>query len=407
MTQRFYIGNFNVRNLIPASTSKGYHFFYGADKRNSYWGEGKGEQNQYQQKIKWLARQLDRLSCDIVCFEEVFDLQPLQDVIAASAYAGKVNLVISGEAKYREETWEGNQARIHLKPRIALMVHKDFKIESTSTLEQFPEDFDFSKKVKEYSGRTWQLQLTQSGEKINKFTHPLLRTVIRLPTRFNNVIGKHKKPPQIVLYTAHLKSKRPIQVKTRSDDLLQAGRDYLGEFAIGQARSLLLRAIEAAALRKHILKDLTDKNNRPVFLLGDLNDGPRGITTDIAGGLSRKTISAPAERKEKLHLSADLALYSAYDLQTQKTHRDIYFTHIYEGFHDTLDHVMVSSHFVPRAMRDGHGTNNIGKVGTLRVFNDHLLNAEIDDMRTDKVGKYLHTRSDHGLVSVRIDWFES
>ena len=84
----------------------------------------------------------------------------------------------------------------------------------------------------------------------------------------------------------------------------------------------------------------------------------------------------------------------------------MYFTHIYDGFHDSLDHVLVSSHFVPRWLRDGYGRENIGKVGTLRVFNDHLLNSELDDIQAKKIGKFFHTRSDHGQLSVRIDWFE-
>ena len=67
---------------------------------------------------------------------------------------------------------------------------------------------------------------------------------------------------------------------------------------------------------------------------------------------------------------------------------------------------MVSSHFVLRGLRDDHGRDNIGKVGTMRVLNDHLVNPDLDDMRTDRVGKYLHTRSDHGQISVRIDWAE-
>lgn len=406
MTQRFTIGNFNVRNLVPASSDEGYHFFYGADKRNCYINQGSDKHSQYQKKIAWLARQLDRLDCDIVCFEEVFELQPLEDVVSASSYANKVKLYICGESVYRDETWEGKPARIHISPRIALMVRNDFTVSAEKTIEKFSEQYDFSRGIREYSGRTWQLQLTQGGKQINTFTHPVLRVVIKLPARFNNVLGVNKGRPEIVLYAAHLKSKRPIQADSRENDLLKAGRRYLGEHAIGQARSLLVRAIEAAALRAYVLEDLGGKKDRPVFLLGDLNDGPRGITTDIAGGLAGKVISGPGDRKEKQHLSADLALYSAYDLQTQKTHRDIYFTHIYEGFHDTLDHVMVSSHFVPRALRNGLGKNNIGNVGTLRVLNDHLINAVVDDMRTDKVGKYMHTRSDHGQVSVRIDWFE-
>jgi len=168
----------------------------------------------------------------------------------------------------------------------------------------------------------------------------------------------------------------------------------------------MLRAIEAAALRCYVLDDLANTDT-PVILMGDLNDGPHGASTEIAGGLSLTNMPLrEVDRHQEDRLAADLTLYNAYDLQNRRSQRNVFYTHIHKGIHDTLDHIMVSSHFVLRALRDEHGRDNIGKVGTMRVLNDHLVNPDLDDMRTDRVGKYLHTRSDHGQISVRIDWEE-
>jgi len=407
MTQRFSIGNFNVRNLVPASTDAGYHFFYAPEKHNCYRDHGSKDQTPYQKKIRWLASQLDRMQCDIVCFEEVFELEPLQHVIDASSYAGKVKLYLCGNPVYREERYRGTNAKIYTHPRIAIMIHKDYELRDMNELAEFPKEFNFARKVEEFSGRNWQIQLTQDGKSVHKFNRPVLRARIRMPKRFANAVGSHRgETPEILLYAAHFKSKRPIQARTSGDSTRDMAQNYLIENAVGQARSLMLRAIEAAALRCYVLDDLTNTDT-PVFLLGDLNDGPHGATTEIAGGLSLVNMPLPGlGRDEENNLAADLTMYNAYELQTRRTRRDVYYTHIHKGIHDTLDHIMVSSHFVPRPLREDVGRNPIGKIGTLRILNDHLLNQDLDDMRSERVGKYLHTRSDHGQISVRIDWRE-
>ncbi|HID81618.1 MAG TPA: hypothetical protein EYP51_04485 [Thiotrichales bacterium] len=412
MTHRFNVGSFNVRNLVPPSSSKRYHFFYDADRKNCYWDEGDAENSYYQRKINWLARQLERMNCDIVCFQEVFDLSALEDVINASRYAGSVTLYLAGDPEFTETEYEGVPAKIYTQPRIALMVSNECKLVEVSTLETFPDIFDLSRTVKEKNGRQWQLELRENGEYMNLFNRPVLKARIKLPKRFSNMLGVAKnKSAKITLFSAHLKSKRPIYSWPDSREMNIYARDYLQEYALGQARALLLRAVESAALRSYALDELARNPQQPLLVVGDLNDGPRSITTDIAGGLSQPRIGLSG-KKDRLSytmlddLSADMALYSSYHLQTRRTHRDVYFTHIYDGFHDSLDHVLVSSHFVPKWLRDGHGRDSIGKVGTLRVFNDHLLNSELDDLHSKKVGKFFHTRSDHGQLSVRIDWFE-
>lgn len=412
MTQRFNVGNFNVRNLVPPSSSAGYHFFYSADKKNCYWDEAGADNSYYQRKIKWLARQLERMDCDIVCFQEVFDLRALEDVINASVYAGKVKLYLAGNPEFIDTVYNEVPAKVYTQPRIALMVSNAHEILEIDSLETFPENFDLSRMVEEKTGRQWQIELRQNSEYLQLFSRPVLKARIRLPKRFSRMQGVAKnKAAEITVLSAHLKSKRPIYRWPESKDVDTYARDYLQEYALGQTRALLLRAVESAALRSYALDELSRNPQQPLLVVGDLNDGPRSITTDIAGGLSQPRIDSSGKNGRIPYtvledLSADLALYSTYHLQTRRTHRDVYFTHIYDGFHDSLDHVLVSSHFVPKWLRDGHGRDSIGKVGTLRVFNDHLLNSELDDLQAKKVGKFFHTRSDHGQLSVRIDWFE-
>ena len=411
MTQRLTIGNFNVRNLVPKSTGEGHHYFYSPGRHNCYWGEGNERENRYQQKIQWLACQLDRMDADIVCFQEIFAPEPLEDVIAQSRFAGQVKLYYAGQPDFKDRQFKGHPARIYYTPLVALMVADDFEVSEFSILDKFPQALDFSAPVKEHSGRVWQLSLSQGGAMLDRFTRPVLRARIRLPKRFSQAQTQTKKTPEMTLFSAHFKSKRPIEGRTRDPHPRQAAQAYLREYAIGRSRSLLLRGLEAAALRSYVLDALLEDEGIPVVVVGDLNDGPRSETTEIAGGLTQPLLNRDVandfkKREAMMDAVADLCLYSAYHQQTQRTHRDVYYTHIFDGFHDVLDHVLVSSHFIPLWAREGRGRDNLGKIGTLRVFNDHLVNADVDDLSSDKVGRYLHTRSDHGQVTVRLDWFD-
>jgi len=192
MTQRFVVGNFNVRNLVPASTDKEHHFFYAPEKHNCYRDHGSADETPYQKKINWLAEQLDRMQCDIVCFEEVFALEPLQHVIDASKYKGHVKLKLCGEPGFREERYQGAPAKIYYLPRIAIMVRNEFKLRDFNILEKFPKQFDFSRKVEEHSGRSWQIQLTQDGGNVQSFNRPVMRARIEMPSRFKDALGSHK-----------------------------------------------------------------------------------------------------------------------------------------------------------------------------------------------------------------------
>lgn len=411
MSHSFTVGNFNVRNLVPPSNSGEGHYFYGLRPHNRYWGEGGEEENLYEEKVRWLACQLDQMDADIVCFEEVFESDPLDDVVSRSRMGSGAQVFLAGESEKERREVNGSVAWVHKVPRLGLAVQEGFEVLEFRSLHHFSSDFGFSREVIEDSGRHWKVDLLEGGESLKKFTRPILKARIRLPSEFHGGQGVGKgESAEVTVFSAHLKSKRPLRVKTEGSTAIKSAYRYLREQALGDTRSLLLRGLEAAALRAYVLDELERYPHRPVLVIGDLNDGPRSVTTQVAGGLQQPLIHGGIEpewdrREDMLEAVADFSLYSAYDLQTQRTHRDIYYTHLFDGFHDTLDHVMVSSHFVPKWQRGGRGQRNIGKVGNLRVFNDHLIGSDVDDVKSREVGRYLHTRSDHGQVTVRIDWF--
>jgi hypothetical protein len=96
----------------------------------------------------------------------------------------------------------------------------------------------------------------------------------------------------------------------------------------------------------------------------------------------------PHEVKRKLW---DVILYHVKDIQARNSYQDFYYTHVHNGHHESLDHIMVSEELVEE------NPNSVGKIGYVKVFNDHLID---DTLTNEKIKKW---KSDHGLVVTSIE----
>ncbi len=390
------IATFNVGNLVPTSTETQQNYFYQQGKGNQY------EEVEYQQKIEWIAKQLDTMDADIVGFQEVFDLAPLVDAVNLSQKFGgsNYNLEIADQNPEVEQLNEDGQAiNIYKSPQVAVLSVEGFQIELTP-LSHFPENMNVSNVVNDKAGRSWQLALLEGDAELNKFHRIVIKATITLPEEFKDVEGVEGDAAKLTIFVSHLKSKGPLKAEIGEDAPDQI-IDDLREDAIGKTRSLLIRTLEATALRHYVIDELHQSPDVPLLVLGDLNDGIRSVSTEIAGGLSQRYYG----REEDRNRVADLSLYSAYDFQTENTHRDIYYSYIFNGFHQTLDHILVSSHFIPRWWRKYSGRQHIGTIGRFQMFNDHVVDEEVDNLRFHKKKAYQHTKSDHGQAIVRLDWY--
>lgn len=315
------IGTFNVMNLaLPG--------------RTTYPGE-RLSPGEYAKKASWTAEMLREMDADFVGFQEVFHREALADVVArAGCYAHAV-------VDVAEET--GTLPRVGFVSR--LPVHKvevirDFPVEARIDVQgQF-------------------LPFTQ-------FHRPVFKVTVELP-------GGHRAQILVV----HLKSKRPMVDEGRP-------RHDPWEQARGQARSLVLRACEAAALRWIVLNEIRHSET-PLILLGDLNDATHAVTSDILQG-DHPNRYFPAEVKKKLW---DILLYSCGDLQVRKSYKDVYYTHLHDSHYESLDHILVSQEFVNENPR------YLANVEYLRIYNDHLLDPSLTD---EKPRPWV---SDHGAVVV-------
>ncbi|MEM6344305.1 MAG: endonuclease/exonuclease/phosphatase family protein [Bacteroidota bacterium] len=297
----------------------------------------KYSQKTYQKKCRWIGEQLDRMGTDLVGLQEVFHPKAMQEALYHSNRLKQANLVVA----------DPNE---DLLPRVGLATN--FPILEYSVIEAFPAGVD----------------IEGTAIPIKRFSRPVLRALVELP------LG-HK----VIVYVVHLKSKRPdfYEGEARSDHFA---------LAKAQTRSLIRRAMEATALRGLLLEDLK-KNDHPLILLGDVNDSGLAVTTRLLSG-------EPPHRKYPMDVKKeiwDVLLYQAKDIQARRSFEDYYFTHIHNGHHEALDHILVSQELVEE------NPNHIGRIGYVKVYNDHLVDETQSD---DDLPAW---ESDHGQVVATLE----
>lgn len=316
------VGSFNLFNLVLPQTP--------------FYGNRQYTQEEYQKKLEWISHQLRCMKADIIGFQEIFHKKALQDCLHKTEGYQKASLIVLGE------TGEA--------PVVGLL--SKFPVISQKSFENFPSSV--------------QLDIEGVPIPVKKFSRPVLRVEID--------IFSHK----LTVFVCHLKSKRPLLPEDADDqDPYQR--------ALGQARSLTVRAAEAAALRHLILEDIKGNSN-PVIVIGDLNDIGTAVTSRILSG-DPPPRSMPHRRKKEIW---DILLYHTQDIQNRQSYRDVYYTYIHNGFYESLDHILVSQEFFRGNSR------NIGYVEYVAVLNDHLIDTTLSD---DRVPPW---QSDHGQVIVTI-----
>lgn len=322
-TKVLKVASFNLLNLIQPDTK--------------YYGKRFYTQEEYKQKKAWISLQLTKMDADIVGFQELFDEASLKEIIAEHPLYKGAEVVMG--------TRKGGS------PAVAIVSR--FPIKSHTVYTNFPE----------------QLEVEGLLVPFMEFSRPVLQAEIELPSGLD-----------LTVFVAHLKSKRPLipdHVQDRHDPL---------EISKGEARSLLLRAVEANALRTILMKSLQNRNH-PVITLGDLNDTHTSVTTQIISGQAPPRYW-PMEHKKKVW---DILLYHAKDIQARQASKDVYYTHIHNGHYESLDHIMVSQELVKE------NPNRVGRVVYVRTFNDHIVDQTFAD---EQVNCW---ESDHAQVVATIE----
>ena len=290
--------------------------------------------DEYQRKLSWTGSQLDIMGADIVGFQEIFHRKAFQDALSHSTLFNQAGWVAAPP-----ESGEG--------PFVGLASR--FKVAEFTVIENFP--------------CPAQVDIEGVQLPLNRFSRPVLKARIHIRDDLS-----------VTIFCVHLKSKRPL-IPTGADP-----EDPV-EQAKGQVRSLITRGLEATALRALLVEALQDTDH-PVIVIGDCNDSDFSVSSRIIAG-------DPPWRKLQQECKRgiwDQVLYHVKNIQARQCYSNVYYTYIFNGQYESLDHILVSQHFVE--MNPG----NIGRVVYTSVFNDHLIDETLGHEITPR------WQSDHGQV---------
>ncbi|HHP7244866.1 MAG TPA: endonuclease/exonuclease/phosphatase family protein [Elainellaceae cyanobacterium] len=296
--------------------------------------------DEYAKKIDWSAKILTRLDADIIAFQELWSKQCLEDVFRAAGLENDYQLCFIKDEWY-------NIA-------VAAAVRKPWQVVRQQLHKEFPSNVSLTKQ------RTADGEDDELGVEIDRFSRTILQVTVNHSDEDDLT--------DIEVFITHLKSKRPTVLATDNEVL------KLHQEAIGSAISTIRRTAEAAALRVLLTKQMK-KTDKPVVVLGDLNDGQLSNTLAII------TQQPPFRMYESSRVGYrnDVGLYTCSILQQMRSLRDVYYTHEFKGIQEVIDHVLVSEQFYD------HSDQRIWSFEEMRVWNDYV---EDDDRST----------SDHGVV---------
>ena len=290
---------------------------------------------EFERKITWLGERFRMLNADVLAVQEVWDEAAFKGALGRGSLRYDFVAVPGAENDAARHGAQGT-------PRVGIATR--LKVEALQSFPDFPPGF--------------QVEVPGMGPH-TRFERPPLVATLRM---------KHGQTLNVL--TAHLKSKRPKFLQDSQGNPTE-DRDDRKVMALASLRSLVMRGAEATALRCLVI-DLLHRTNIPLVVLGDFNDTPDSVTTQLICATTEIAYDRSAR---------DVALFNAYDLQGDAAlKKDVAYSHIHQGSPSVLDQILVSEEFMAT------GRNSVGDVRRVDYFNDHLHEGR------DR------TRSDHGFV---------
>ncbi|MBS0307397.1 MAG: endonuclease/exonuclease/phosphatase family protein [Proteobacteria bacterium] len=301
MQQEIRFATFNVCNLAPP----GIIFYPNLPPFSP---------EEYAEKIRWTAQQLDTIDADVIGFQEIFSQAALKDVLARSTkYRDAHHAGIDPDPASELAPLTPSVALVSRLPLDAVHFHSDFPASLTHNLPP-------------------------QAHVPPRFTRPILQARVRA----SNGLA-------IDVFVLHLKSKRPDfrNGESESDPT---------QFGMASLRSLHRRGAEALGLF-HLLLDCMRRDDTAIVAMGDFNDTIDSVTSELLMGAGRFGDDRFGQR-----------LFDCRRIQMHGNEAGAAgFTHMHDGACNTIDHVLVSKHFHPDY------ADAVGKVLEVRYLNDHIL----------------------------------
>lgn len=308
-------------------------------------------QAQYDAKIAFSERILDDIDADIIGFQECWNADALAEIFDRPALRGRYDLVA------RTTDPPGIQ--------VAIAVRKGMLQGPPEWIADLPVDSRFTD-LREARDAKESVSVT-----IRKFSRPLLSVLV----------NKADGAPDITVFVAHLKSKGPTALRDDDDNPVLRRHKFIAQTVVSHVR----RMVEAGAFRA-ILNDTMRRNDKPVVVLGDLNDATTSVSTELLTGNPGYRFFAKSTAGSK----SDTGLYTVEKLQQLRSFRHVYYTYIFQNQMESLDHILVSDSFYD------HSSIRSWSFREMRVLNDHLTATESERKRLGY--------NDHGIIVARFDW---
>ncbi len=238
----------------------------------------------YDKKIAWTASVLKTTISDVFGFQELWHRDALVAAFGAAGLTSKYKLLIPSN---------------HTGQRIvcAGAVRKEILVGDPQWIETFPDDFHLESEGDDD-------QTSEIVVNIGSFSRPVLYFKVR-PRSDGRLIS---------VYVAHLKSKLPTKIYKEpwyKKDLHSKHREGLGA-----AIATIRRTAEAAALRMILTEELKD-TDKPLVVIGDLNDSQHSNTLNILTRQPNYLLSGLSVG------GSDVDLYSVGTLQEYRSLRDV------------------------------------------------------------------------------------
>jgi predicted extracellular nuclease len=212
--------------------------------RSFYANQDIYSQNEFERKIEWLGGRIAALNADVLAVQEVWDEAAIKAAVSRSGL--RYSTVTVPGAENNEET-NGAQNT----PRVGIITR--LHVQKLESFHEFPPEL--------------HIQIPGLGEHA-KFERPPLLATLRM---------KHGQTIHVL--TAHMKSKRPKFLQDAQGEPIE-DREDPKITALATLRSLMMRGAEAAAMR-YIVADVLKRTHDPLIVMGDFNDGPHSVTTQI------------------------------------------------------------------------------------------------------------------------------
>lgn len=284
-------------------------------------------QSQYDKKIDWSSRVLKSNLSDVYGFQELWHQDALKKVFSTAKLSSKYKLL----------TPKNHSGKSIV---CAAAVRKEILHGDPVWIKDFPDDFRLE------SGGD-DAQTSGIAVNIDKFSRPVLR--FRIKPRTDGRL--------VTVYVAHLKSKLPTKIYY--EPWYEKSKHSKHAEGLGAAIATIRRTAEAAALRMMLTEDLKN-TDVPVVVIGDLNDSQHSNTLNILSGQPRYLLSGLTQG------GGDIDLYAAGTLQEYRSLRDVYYTHVFQDFRESLDHILVSQEFYDNSRKRRWAFKG------MTVSNDHL-----------------------------------